>query len=102
VKYQGQPIQTGQISFIPEGAQSPTGGGAINAGAYDIPAATGLLAGQYRVSISVLKGPPVKETEMPGESGNTIETLPAKYNSNTELRAEVKAGSTNQFDFDLK
>jgi hypothetical protein len=103
VKYQGQPVKAGSVSFIPEGANSPIGGAPIVNGAYEIPAAIGLPQGQYKVTISSTDAQDVKQGEAPGESGPTPkELLPEKYNSNTELKAEVKATPKNVIDYDLK
>ena len=102
VKYKGQPVKAGLIAFIPEGAASPAGGAPITGGEYSVPAAAGLPAGKYRVSISVPDTKAAKAEEMPGMSGPPPkETLPVKYNASTELTAEVKPGK-NVFDFDLK
>jgi hypothetical protein len=103
VSYKGQPITAGLITFIPEGSEASAGGAPITDGKYDIPAASGLPPGKYKVSISVpsAKVDP-KEIETPGISVEAKETLPAKYNSETELRAEVTTGGTNEHNFDLK
>lgn len=108
VTYKGRPIKGGLISFIPKGGQVSAAGAPITDGRYAIPAATGLLAGEYDVSISVPTAAPgkseTKGDDAPGGGGEkeTAETLPAKYNATTELHVEVKAGGPNEFDFDLK
>lgn len=102
VSYKGNPVKIGTISFFPEGSTAPGGGGAINEGKYDIPAAAGLLAGKYKVSISA---PTTKGAEAggdaPGMSGETKETLPAKYNSATTLTVEVGPGKPEEVPFNL-
>jgi len=105
VKHQGKPLKAGVISFIEEGAIAPSGGSAIIDGRYEVPAEAGLKPGKYAVAISAPenKSKAAAEQAMPGMSGPPPkETLPAKYNSKTELRAEVKAGAKNEFDFDLQ
>ncbi len=105
VSYKGQPVPSGSILFSPEDESVKSmGGSAVTNGQFKIPQATGLLPGKYKVSISYPdpKGPAPKEGEAPGESRETKELLPAKYNSATELRAEVRAGVENTFTFDLK
>jgi len=98
----GKPIQSGVITFIREGEMAAAGGAPIIQGAYSIPASAGLPEGDYRVAVSVPdSGPPPKD-EVPGISVPPKETIPAKYNSNTELRAKVGRGSPNAFDFELK
>ena len=107
VTYKGQPIPNGLISFMPRGSDVSAGGSAIVDGEYTIPSSTGLPAGEYDVVISVPTAVPAKrpgDDEAPGEGGEreTGEALPARYNLTTELKAEVKAGDKNQFDFHLE
>lgn len=112
VSYKGKPIENGLISFVLVGSEASSGGAAITDGKYEIPEAIGLPAGEYEVIISVPvaagaapKEPMGGEEEAPGEGAGdkeTRETLPAKYNSMTELKREVKAGEKNEFNFDLK
>ena len=108
VSYKGKPIENGLISFVQPGTEASAGGASITDGKYEIPEAVGLPAGEYEVIISVpTGGPPPKGAgdEPPGEGAGekeTRETLPAKYNSKTELKREVKAGEQNEINFDLK
>lgn len=107
VTYKDEAIKSGIISFVPKGSTAPAGGSPITDGRYEIPASAGLPPGEYDVVISVPTAAPPKDPddeEGPGVGGEkeTAETLPAKYNSNTELRAEIKAGEKNEFDFHLK
>jgi hypothetical protein len=108
VTYKGKPIENGLISFVLVGSEASSGGAAITGGKYELPEVAGLAAGEYEVIISVpTGGPPPKESgdEPPGTGAGekeTRETLPAKYNSKTELKREVKAGEQNEFNFDLK
>jgi hypothetical protein len=104
VKYKNEPVKFGTISFRSEDGQS-TGAAQVTDGKYEIPAAKGLIPGTYKVSISYPdpKAPKPKDTDdgLPGEVVDTRDLLPAKYNRETELTAEIKAES-NQIDFDLK
>ena len=106
IKYKGAPVTNGSIMFLDESTGALVAGTTITGGKYEIAAAGGLLAGKYKVSISYPdpKGaaPAPKEGEAPGVSREVKETLPAKYNRDTELRAEVKADGANEFPFDLK
>lgn len=112
VTYKDQPIKSGLISFVPKGSTASAGGAPITDGRYEVPRSPGLPPGEYEVIISVPTTAPAKAAgsakaagdEGPGEGGEkeTAETLPAKYNSMTELKAEVKAGADNEFDFHLK
>jgi hypothetical protein len=107
VKWKGNPIPNGSITFLPEDTTGAAMGGAqIKDGQYEILATNGLTAGKYKVSISYPdpKGspPPAKEGELPGESRLVKDLLPEKYNGATVLRAEVTPDGPNEFPFDLK
>lgn len=108
VKYKGQTIPNGTITFTPEDPSvKSAGGAAIKDGKFEILQAAGLYAGKYKVSINYpdpKRSPPApKDGEAPGESGREVaDLLPAKYNRDTELRAEVTANGPNDFTFDLK
>lgn len=103
VKYKGQPIPNGSVTFIPDGGDAIMGAAPIKDGKYEFPAATGLRAGKYKVAVSYPDPKGTRaEAEAPGASSDAKELIPAKYNEQTELKAEVTAGGTNVFDFDLK
>jgi len=102
VKYKGEPIKAGAITFRAENGTS--GGGQIVNGKYDIPADVGLPEGKYRVSISYPdpKVPAPKGDETPGVVLPSNELIPEKYNTKSELTAEIKA-QANEVNFpDLK
>jgi hypothetical protein len=90
VNLDGKPLKDGEISFVAEDGKTPLANGSIVAGAFEFPA----QAGKKKVQI-------YSRHEVPG-SGMFNELLPAKYNSATELTAEVKAGGENKFTFELK
>jgi hypothetical protein len=102
VTYRGVPLKVGSIDFRPEvEGQGQPAGTEIKDGKFAIPAAGGLRPGKYRVSVSAVGGPP------PNPAGDKpapppIKELPAIYNSQTKLRAEVTPDGPNEFTFDLK
>jgi hypothetical protein len=102
VKYKGESIKYGNISFRAD--SGATGGADIKDGRYEIPASVGLQEGTYRVAITYPdpKVPAPRPDEPPGPSAPVREMLPAKYNAQTELTAEVKPGTANDVSFDLK
>src|SRR6188474_2203623 len=55
VTFEGQPIDLGSISFIPQGGNGPHSGGVITDGKYAVPEEKGATAGNYRVEIHWLK-----------------------------------------------
>jgi hypothetical protein len=98
----GQPLTTGNVSFLP--AQSgPVATGTIRSnGGYTIETGTakGLPPGDYIVMVVATK--PV--TPIPGAPEQAPELItPAKYGTRetSDLRCTVKAGS-NRVNFDLK
>jgi hypothetical protein len=114
VKYKGTPITAGTITFLDEKG-GVAGGAPIKDGAFEIEQKAGLLPGKYKVSISYpdpKRAPRAPEPgELPGEgdpaggadmSREVKDLLPAKYNRQTELTAEVKEDGSNDFPFDLK
>ncbi|WP_437185115.1 hypothetical protein SH668x_002206 [Planctomicrobium sp. SH668] len=63
VDLNGEPVQFGSISFIPEGGLAgPSGGAEVVNGAYTVAKSQGLVPGNYRVEVVVI---PVK----PGDEG---------------------------------
>lgn len=104
VKYKDKLIGVGSVTFIPEGGgEAQMGGAPIKDGKYEMPAVAGLREGKYKVAISYPdpKGTPAAG-DAPGASLDAKNLMPAKYNDQTELRAEVSADKSNVFDFDLK
>ena len=111
VTYKGVPIPNGSVTFL-NGQKIAVGGAPIKDGVFEIPAASGLLAGSYLVSVSYPdpKGmpPAPKEGEAPGAGAESVDPravkdlLPTKYNRETGLTADIKDGEKNDLTFDLK
>ena len=105
------------------GDTPPPGGSAkIVNGSYSIPAADGMFAGSYKVTISAVRAASEQEAaemaeEDTGMEGETLDEedegasagevapqvqfLPDEYNAATKLTAEISPGENTQ-DFDLK
>lgn len=113
VTYKGQPVASGQIFFSPEaggtrGAQADL----ASDGSYDLGTfgpGDGAYVGKHKVSI-VAQGPdkpipPKMKGKMMAEDmqGSGDPLVPRKYFSaeTSGLAAEVVAGKTNTFDFEL-
>jgi hypothetical protein len=103
VKHDGAPLRKATIRFTPEGGGMPVGS-VVEEGAYRLPNPPGLAPGRYVVGLSFTEdpdapagAPPDRDLAVPGGG----ERLPARYNEKSELRAEVKAGASNTFDFEL-
>ena len=105
VLFKGQPLDQGRIQFIPVEKGPTESGATIENGKFTIPRDTGLVPGTYKVSVFSYdqKGAKVQSEEIPGDPGNTQfkERIPAKYNDQTTLTAEVKKGGSNNFEFKI-
>lgn len=99
VTIDGKPLDSGVISFVPAEEGSTPATANIAAGKYQLSTTTGKKIVQISAPIVVGKrkeyeGPDAPLVEI------TEERLPPKYNSQTELNIEVKAGANTQ-DFSL-
>ena len=93
VTLDGQPLASADVSFQPEGAQRASSGRTNTDGRYQLMfkrGQPGALVGEHTVRISVsreiVRNPP---------------QIPARYDTQSELRREVKSGEENVFDFEL-
>ncbi len=98
VTLDGQPLEGAQVSFWPldaeAGSDRPSAGVTDGSGQYRLMYTAeepGVLPGRHKVEISTASG---------GEEGPKAERLPPRYNTNTELTAEVTSGR-NTLDFEL-
>ena len=103
VTFQGQPLEQGSIELVAEdGSQQP--GAPITDGEFTIPAPQGLKPGTFIVRIFSTEEPEDDEPQAPGpESAEPLgkERIPARFNVESELTAEVTEGGKNRFTFDL-
>ena len=105
VSLDGAPLAKGYISFRPEfGSPGPTAGAEIVDGKYSISTEGGTFAGKFRVEITASRPSGRKVPDR--FTGQLVEDytqyLPARYNSESELTAEVKEEGDNLFDFTLE
>lgn len=106
VTFEGSPLSGASVTFMPDNGR-PASGTTDSAGNYEltyIRDTKGCKVGHSKVVItSVVEG--ANEMENEGDDATPAEAakekLPAKYNTDTELEADVKAGE-NTFNFDLK
>lgn len=104
VTVDGQPLEKGQITFVPLlGTQGPTAGAAIIDGRFTVARVGGPFVGKFRVEITASR--PGKEKTIDRISGKPVESfeqyIPRKYNAESQLEAEVKAGEANRFEYAL-
>ncbi|MEX2308073.1 MAG: carboxypeptidase-like regulatory domain-containing protein [Pirellulales bacterium] len=93
VTLDGQPLVNADVAFQPDGAHRASVGRTDANGRYALVykrGEPGAIVGPHTVRISVssevVENPP---------------SIPARYDTESELRREVKAGENNVFDFDL-
>jgi hypothetical protein len=99
VNFDGKPVEEGDIIFSAvDGSRSA--GGKIEGGTYTLEA----TAGKYKVQILAMRDIPGEIREdNPGEKIQAREQyIPAQYNTETTLEANVEPGSKDDIDFDLK
>ncbi len=92
----GQPAEQGSISFIPEDGKGHTAGGKIENGKYTAP---DVAVGTMKVEIRVPKITGKKQLYDDKKADfvpTYSETLPKKYNTQTELRFDVKPGKNEK------
>ena len=102
VTLDGQPITAGNIVFLPTDAAGSRAAAAIEQGTYVISTSDKLLPGSYRVEISWHKptGRKIASADPGILIDETREAVPAKYNVESTLTAEIKRGDV-QHDFAL-
>jgi len=99
----GSSLKSGTIDFIAIDGSHQTGT-LITDGQYSLGGSKGLLPGKYKVSVSsVSESGSVSTTEPPGPEAEAIkeankETIPAKFNIQTELTYEAGPGKPSKFD----
>lgn len=100
VKFDDQPISGGTITF--QRGQGSTGGGIQN-GEFNFTGENGVPLGEYTVRFNWMKptGKKILEPDSGTEVDETLEAIPAKYNTQSTERVTIKAGE-NVLKFDLK
>jgi hypothetical protein len=105
VSYDGQPIDDGTITFVSTSSGSSDAGKAschIENGKYKFEKDRGPAPGKYKVEITWLKKTGKKLPTGDGEPRDEkVQSLPAKFNTQTTLTADVTSGSP-KLDFALK
>jgi hypothetical protein len=101
VTVDGQPAKEGDITFIPADGKGRTAGSPITAGKYTAKVGVGTMKVEIRVPKTV--GTRKLYNTADSETRNLMEeSLPAKYNTQTELTLDVKAGGMEDQNYDLK
>ncbi len=109
VNLDGVPLAKGLIIFYPaKGIDLDfeiNGGAMVKDGYFSISRTTGLIPGDYHVAIRAAETRPRRRHERQGEPGDDAtvaeEVIPAKYNSETDLRVEIKDNAIKEVTFHL-
>lgn len=103
VTMDGQPLANATVVFVPEVGGRPSGSSTDESGHYELnfsEGRQGAIPGKNKVMISTLSDP------YEDEDGNPVpgrpETIPVKYNVETELFFDVVDGKRNVADFALE
>jgi len=96
VTFDGQPVESGDILFISTAGDRGPDAAKIAGGKY----ALQTTAGTKRVEVSASR---IRPGGARGAGGEPVpeEYIPARYNLESRLTAEVKAEGSNTFDFEL-
>lgn len=108
-----QPLASGQIAFIPLGAEAaPTAGATIAQGRYQIAADQGPFPGEHRVEIRAFRSTGKKvwdgmgDENAPASQKRYVEELeqylPRLYNDESTLRVTITGPKPNRHDFALR
>ncbi len=100
VTIDGAPASAGAIALIPVDGASPTAGGKVLDGRYSVKAPLGLAKVEIRVP-KVVGQRKLYDTPDSPVQPLMEESLPMKFNDETQLTIEVAPGSI-EHDFDLK
>jgi hypothetical protein len=94
-----QLVEEGTIAFYPEDGKTRTSGGPIKKGIYSVEVPVGTML--VRISMPKIVGKKkLYNTPDSLERNLTAEALPARYNTETELRLEVTPGTVTK-DWEL-
>ncbi|QDV57966.1 hypothetical protein Mal33_39820 [Rosistilla oblonga] len=104
VTFQGEVVPSGEIRIAPEG-DGPVSAAQISNGVFEIAQRGGVVIGPAKVMIVAVPsaaGVSQDELDRGGAQPKTM-AIPAKYNEDSVLSAEIEAGEGAQtIDFDLE
>ncbi|EAQ78757.1 hypothetical protein [Blastopirellula marina] len=103
VTYQGKPIESGEIRFVPT-SKGPVSAALIRNGDYEVTHRGGVMLGNAKVEIVITSNAaPVSIEELDNhQSPPSGGVLPKKYGAESTLRVDVQQGPGKQtLDFDL-
>jgi hypothetical protein len=98
VTFDGAPLPTGTITFLPTDGEGPSAGAEITDGHYE----TTAWPGSKQVTITARREKAGAKSADPHAGPPTEQDLPKKYNTATELKADVPADGSDKINFDLQ
>lgn len=106
VTLDGTPLANGSITFEPSGSQTERtqAGGEILNGKYSIPAANGVVAGEYLARITSMREVPGSRVDDPDPMKVHVEyenVVPPEYGAKSTQKVTVEKGQKNNFDFKM-
>ncbi|WP_145260944.1 hypothetical protein [Planctomycetes bacterium Pan216] len=100
--FDGEPIEMGDILFVPEDADAATDAGSIRGGTYHLEATAGAKRVEIR-AIREIPGKLVEDGANPGKKRAAEEEfIPAQFNSESRLTVDVATNGSQTFDFNLE
>ena len=109
VKFKGQSLKDGTVSFEPLDGQPTRATALLTAGSFTIPRPTGLVPGRYLLRVSAGDGKtavnPVEADKPPGPGGGTNiiskELIPADWNVKSKQERTIGADGPNRFEIEI-
>jgi hypothetical protein len=106
VTFDGKPVERGVISFDPADGRGPNTGGKIASGRFELSGLAAATPGKKIVRIRASRPTGRKiESGPPAPPGTLVDELeayiPAHYNENSTLTAELVPGKVNEVAFNL-
>lgn len=97
VTFDGRPVEEGTISFVPDDPALASDAGRIENGRFHLH----VKPGSKRVEIRASRPVQFPDPNDPDAAGLKEDYIPPRYNTETELTAEIAAGGGNEFVFEL-
>lgn len=102
VTFDGAPVEDGYVTFAPKGgAAGTTSGAQIVKGKYEARVTPGTLGVSITATKKVKIENPTQEQIDRGITENTVDYIPAKYNTASTLEATVAEGQKDPVNFEL-
>jgi hypothetical protein len=97
VSVDGKPVEDGAINFVPVDGEGWTAGGIIKHGRYSV--RVPMMSLKVAITASKVVGKkPIYDAPNSPEMPITVQTVPARFNEQTELRLEVQGNLVKDFD----